>query len=68
MISGLMEQEEMEKLGFTDEVSWETEEAEKKFLFEKIIKLKEKAQKNADLQKEFQKTRVSQTEQNSEKK
>ena len=63
-----MEQEEMEKLGFTDEVSWETEEAEKKFLFEKIIKLKEKAQKNADLQKEFQKARASQTEQNSEKK
>ena len=43
MISGLMENEEIEKLGFTDDVSWETEEAEKKFLFEKIGGLKKRA-------------------------
>lgn len=47
MISGLMEKEEIEKLGFTDEISWETEEAEKKFLFDKISDLKKKAYESA---------------------
>lgn len=33
MKSGLMEHEEMQKLGFLQENSWESEAAEKKFLF-----------------------------------
>lgn len=43
MKSGLMEHEEMNKLGFLKENSWETEESEKKFLFNNIQKLKKKA-------------------------
>lgn len=38
-----MEHEEMNKLGFLKENSWETEESEKKFLFNNIQKLKKKA-------------------------
>jgi len=40
MKSGLMDKEEFEKLGFTDEGSWENEESEQRFLFNKIQKLK----------------------------
>ena len=35
-----MEHEEMSKLGFVDSNSWETEEAEKKSLFDKMNSLK----------------------------
>lgn len=38
-----MEHEEMSKLGFLQENSWETEESEKKFLFNSIQKMKKKA-------------------------
>ena len=41
-----MEQESMEKLGFTEDLSWETEEQEKKFLFDKIQKFKSGAKSN----------------------
>lgn len=54
--SGLMDKEEMERLGFTEEISWESEEAEKKFLFEKIRNLKEKAKSNVFNQNEHRKT------------
>ena len=37
----------MNKLGFLEENSWETEEAEKKFLLNQIKNMKEKAWKNA---------------------
>lgn len=47
MQSGLMEQEDMEKLGFLQQNSWETEEAEKKFLFESIQKMKKDAWESA---------------------
>lgn len=43
MKSGLMEQEEMNKLGFVNENSWESEAAQKKFLFNSIQKLKKEA-------------------------
>ena len=33
MKSGLMEHEEMSKLGFVESTSWESEESEKKHLF-----------------------------------
>ena len=49
---GLMEKEEIEKLGFTDDISWESEEAEKKFLFDKIGSLKKKAYESARSQAE----------------
>lgn len=42
-----MEHEEMDKLGFVQENSWESEAAEKKFLFEKIQKMKKEAWENA---------------------
>lgn len=45
----------MERLGFTEEISWESEEAEKKFLFEKIHNLKEKAKTNISTQNERRK-------------
>ena len=54
MYSGLMEKEEMDKLGFTKEVSWETEEAEKKELWGRIQHLKDRAKKHAQAQAEFQ--------------
>jgi cytochrome c oxidase assembly protein subunit 19 len=41
-----MEREEMERLGFSDDVSWESEEAEKKYLFEKINERKNRALEN----------------------
>jgi hypothetical protein len=44
----------MEKLGFTKESSWESEEQEKKFLWDKIQQLKEKAAKNARMQAEYE--------------
>lgn len=56
-----MEKEEMEKLGFTDDVSWETEEAEKKFLFEKIQNLKQKAYTNARTQAEAKRQQQEQS-------
>lgn len=37
----------MEKLGFLEENSWETEEAERKFLFESITKMKQEAWESA---------------------
>lgn len=40
MNSGLMEKEGFEKLGFTKEGSWENEENEQKYLFEKIVNIK----------------------------
>lgn len=40
MKSGLMEEEEMEKLGFLKENSWETEETEKEFLITRIEQIK----------------------------
>lgn len=43
MKSGLMEHEEMSKLGFIESNSWETEDAEKKFLFDQINKIKKEA-------------------------
>lgn len=42
-----MAKEEIEKLGFTETGSWESEEAEKKFLWSKIQNLKNKASENA---------------------
>jgi hypothetical protein len=42
-IRGLMDKEDMEKLGFTDQTSWESEEQEKKYLFNKIKNLKDRA-------------------------
>lgn len=50
-----MEKEEMDKLGFTKEVSWETEDAEKQELWSKITQLKERAMKNAKSQAEYEK-------------
>jgi hypothetical protein len=43
MKSGLMEHEEMSKLGFIESNSWETEESEKRFLYEQINKIKRDA-------------------------
>lgn len=40
MKSGLMEHDEMSKLGFIDSNSWETEDSEKRFLYEQINKTK----------------------------
>ncbi len=54
MKAGLMEKEEIEKLGFTNEGSWESEEAEQKYLFNKIQKAKEKAWQQAILQAKYQ--------------
>ena len=57
MKSGLMEHEEMSKLGFVDSNSWETEESEKKYLFEQINKIKRDAwQSVVDKNKENAKT------------
>lgn len=42
-----MEKEEFEKLGFTEEGSWESEEQEQKFLFNKIQERKKNAWTNA---------------------
>jgi len=55
MKSGLMEKEEIEKLGFTKEVSWETEDAEKKELWGQIQNLKSRAFRNAQAQADFEK-------------
>eukprot|EP01017_Pseudomicrothorax_dubius_P028018 TRINITY_DN3296_c0_g1_i1.p1 TRINITY_DN3296_c0_g1~~TRINITY_DN3296_c0_g1_i1.p1 ORF type:complete len:126 (+),score=27.18 TRINITY_DN3296_c0_g1_i1:174-551(+) len=46
MNKGLMDRESFERLGFTEEVSWETEEQEKKFLFNRIEEMKRKAREN----------------------
>ena len=43
MKTKLMENEDMEKLGFTDENSWENEEKERHMTFQKIQMLKQKA-------------------------
>lgn len=43
MKSGLMEHEEMSKLGFIESNSWETEDSEKRFLFDQINKIKKEA-------------------------
>jgi len=50
-----MEKEEIEKLGFTKEVSWETEDQEKKELWSQIGALKERARKNAQAQAAYEK-------------
>ena len=42
-----MEHEEMQKLGFVQENSWESEAAEKKFLFNQIQKMKSEGWKSA---------------------
>ncbi|EGR33632.1 hypothetical protein IMG5_047780 [Ichthyophthirius multifiliis] len=47
MKTGLMEKEEFDKLGFTEESSWENEEAEQKFLFSKILEKKKLAFENS---------------------
>lgn len=47
MDKGLMEKEEIKTLGYLDENSWENEDQEKKFLFEKIQKMKEESWKVA---------------------
>jgi len=41
-----MDKEEMSKLGFTESSTWDNEEQEKEFLFNKINGFKEKASKN----------------------
>lgn len=41
-----MEHEEMSKLGFLESNSWESEESEKKFLFQQINKVKKEAWEN----------------------
>lgn len=43
MKSGLMEPEDMKKLGFLEENSWESEEQEKNVLFKRINEQKQKA-------------------------
>ena len=45
----------MDKLGFTEEVTWETEDAEKQFLYDKISQLKKKGFQSAMEQAEFKK-------------
>lgn len=45
MKNNLMESESMERLGFIDENSWESEEQEKKMTFSRIQDFKEKAWK-----------------------
>ena len=57
MKSGLMEHEEMSKLGFVESTSWETEESEKKYLFDHINKIKKEAW-NTVLDKNKDKERV----------
>lgn len=41
-----MDKEDMEKLGFTEQSSWESEEQEKKYLYNKILNLKNRARDN----------------------
>ncbi len=53
ILRGLMDKTEVEKLGFTENLSWESEEQEKQFLFDKIGRLKNKAAKSYDMQQEF---------------
>ena len=48
-----MEKEEMNKLGFTEQISWESEEAEKKALYDKIANLKAKAAENYNVRQEY---------------
>ena len=43
MKSGLMEEEEMNSLGFLESNSWETEEAERKHIVANIARLKKAA-------------------------
>ncbi|CAD8143113.1 unnamed protein product [Paramecium pentaurelia] len=43
MNNGLMEKEDLSKLGLGPETSWESEEQEKQFLFDKINRIKTKA-------------------------
>ena len=43
MKSGLMEHEEMSKLGFVESNSWESEESEKMYLFDQIGEIKRNA-------------------------
>jgi len=57
-----MEKEEMDKLGFTNEVSWETEDAEKQELWSKITHLKERAMKNARMQAEYERKKKGEPE------
>jgi len=53
-----MEKEEIEKLGFTKEVSWETEDAEKKELWGQIQNLKVRAFRNAQAQADYEKKKA----------
>lgn len=46
MDKGLMKKENLEKLGFTEDLEWETEEEEKKALFNKIQNMKLRAYNN----------------------
>ena len=52
-----MEKEELDKLGFTEQISWENEDTEKKALFDKIEHLKAKAQENFNIRAEFIKSK-----------
>lgn len=56
-----MEKEEMNKLGFTEQISWESEETEKKALFDKISALKTKAAENYSLRQEYLKSQGKET-------
>ncbi|KAM3133077.1 hypothetical protein pb186bvf_014794 [Paramecium bursaria] len=47
MNNGLMQKEDLEKLGITQETSWESEEQEKQFLYDKIERMREKAMQSA---------------------
>ena len=54
MEKGLMQRENFDKLGFTNDLSWETEEDEKRQLFDQIQKMKQNAFRNVveNIQKE----------------
>ncbi|KRX06401.1 hypothetical protein PPERSA_05014 [Pseudocohnilembus persalinus] len=55
MKAGLMEKEEFEKLGFTEEGSWESEQAEQKYLFQNIQERKQRAWGNVMDQARYRK-------------
>ena len=46
MKSGLMEHEEMSKLGFVESNSWESQQSEKRFLFDQMNQVKQDAWTN----------------------
>lgn len=62
-----MEKEEFDKLGFTEEISWESEDSEKQALFEKIAKLRAKAAENYKLREEFKQKQAEHHEKTNKK-